>query len=170
MRCLYVHHAIIITWPYLILIKNLCKNHRCADFCLKSTLDLAYCIKITQNVAFEFCYFPSIFVLIKLTCLVTLFDSKLQVFKNSPNWTILCTFNSLLSTQNVNVARFAHNVERDFFSDFQTPCIVRIHSSLTVSKRNMEERLIGCPLLIMSAKQIRKLGHRQGEIGCVSFT
>ena len=29
-------------------------------------------------------------------------------------------FNQLLSTQNVNVARFARNVERDFFWDFQT--------------------------------------------------
>ena len=31
-------------------------------------------------------------------------------------------FNRLLSTQNVNVVRFAHNVEWDFFCDFQTPC------------------------------------------------
>ena len=29
----------------------------------------------------------------------------------------------LLSTQNVNVARSARNVEWDFFCDFQTPCI-----------------------------------------------
>ena len=27
-----------------------------------------------------------------------------------------------MSTQNVNVARFARNVEWDFFCDFQTPC------------------------------------------------
>ena len=27
-----------------------------------------------------------------------------------------------LSTQNVNIARFARNVEWDFFCDFQTPC------------------------------------------------
>ena len=33
---------------------------------------------------FEFWHFPPIFVLLKLTCLVTLFDRKLQVFKNSP--------------------------------------------------------------------------------------
>ena len=33
-----------------------------------------------------------------------------------------CIFNELLSTQNVNVARFARNVEWDFFCDFQTPC------------------------------------------------
>ena len=33
--------------------------------------------------------FPPIFVLLKLTCLVTLFDRKLHVFKNSPNWPFL---------------------------------------------------------------------------------
>ena len=31
-------------------------------------------------------------------------------------------FNELLSTQNVNVARFARNVEYDFLGDFQTLC------------------------------------------------
>ena len=55
-------------------------------------------------------------------CLVTLFDRKLQVFKKSPKLTIFGIFNELLSTQNVNVGRFARNVERDFFCDFQTLC------------------------------------------------
>ena len=73
--------------------------------------------------SFDFWHFPPFFVLLKLTCLVTLFDRKLQIFKNSPKWTILCIFNQLLSTHNVNVARFARNVERDFFCDFQTPCL-----------------------------------------------
>ena len=36
----------------------------------------AQCLKITQNVAFEFWHFPPI----SITCLVTLFDSKFQVF------------------------------------------------------------------------------------------
>ena len=40
-----------------------------------------------------FWHFPPIFVLLKLTCLVTLFDHKLQVFKNSPKWTIFGIFN-----------------------------------------------------------------------------
>ena len=48
--------------------------------------------------------------------LVTLFDSKLQVFKNSPKLTI---FNQLLFTKNVNV-------ECDFFCYFQTPCLFLI--------------------------------------------
>ena len=64
---------------------------------------------------FQFRHFPSIFVPLKLTCLVTLFDRKLKVFKNSPKWTIFAIFD-------VNVARFARNVECDFFCDFQTLC------------------------------------------------
>ena len=36
--------------------------------------------------------------------------------------TIFGIFNELMFTQNVNVARFARNVEWDFFYDFQTPC------------------------------------------------
>ena len=54
---------------------------------------VSHCLKITQNVAFEFWHLPPIFVLLKLTCLVTLFDRKLQFFKNSPNWTIFGIFN-----------------------------------------------------------------------------
>ena len=69
----------------------------------------------------EFWHFPPIFVLLKLTCLVTLFDRKLQIFKNSSKQTIFGIFNWLLSTQNVNVARYARNVEWDFFYSFQTP-------------------------------------------------
>ena len=38
---------------------------------------------------FELWHFPQIFVLSKLTCLVTLFDRKLQVFQNLPKWTII---------------------------------------------------------------------------------
>ena len=41
---------------------------------------------------YEFWHFPPIFVLLKLTCLVTLFDRKLQVFKNSPKWNIFGHF------------------------------------------------------------------------------
>ena len=44
-------------------------------------------------------------------------------FQKSPNWTIFGIFYELLSTQNVNLARFARNVEWYFFCDFQTPCI-----------------------------------------------
>ena len=56
---------------------------------------LAHCLKITQNVAFElfgFWRFPPSFVRLKVTCLVTLYDRKLDVFKNLPKWTILGIF------------------------------------------------------------------------------
>ena len=53
----------------------------------------------------------SIFVLLIVRCLVTLFDRKLQVFKNSPKLTI---FNKFFPTQNVNVARFARKIMRPF--------------------------------------------------------
>ena len=42
---------------------------------------------------FEFWHFPPIFVLLKLICLVTLFDRTLHVFKNSPKWTIFDILN-----------------------------------------------------------------------------
>ena len=51
-----------------------------------STLDpqvhkYTHCLKTTQNIAFDFSNFPPFFVLLKVTCLVTLFGRKLQVFK-----------------------------------------------------------------------------------------
>ena len=58
---------------------------------------------------FEFCHFQPIFVLSELICLVTLFDRKLQIFKKIDHfWHFEQTF---LSTQNVNVARFARKIE-----------------------------------------------------------
>ena len=50
------------------------------DSLVQKRLTMSHCLKITQNVAFEFLtfwHFPPIFVLLKLTCLVTLFDRKL---------------------------------------------------------------------------------------------
>ena len=65
---------------------------------------LSQCLKITQNVAVFKLHFPPIFVFLKVSNLVTLFDRKLQVFKNSSKLTIFDIFNQFLSTQNVNVA------------------------------------------------------------------
>jgi len=61
-------------------------------------------LKITQNVAFEFFdwHLSPFFVKLEMSCLVTLFDCKLQVFQNSPKWTIFDIFNELLSTRNVS--------------------------------------------------------------------
>ena len=64
---------------------------------------------------------------LKLTWrLVTLFDYHLQVFKNFPNWPIFLYFWWTFFTQNVNVVRFARNVEWDFFCDFQTLCCFKL--------------------------------------------
>ena len=90
--------------------------------------------------AFEFWQFPPIFVLFKLTCLVTLFDRKLQVFKSSAKWTIFAICNNLLSTLNVNVAGFARNVECDLFLWSSNTVVLRksfvFHLSYTRKKSN----------------------------------
>ena len=45
------------------------------------------------HLTFTILAFSPIFVWLKLTSLVTLYDRKLQVFKNSPKWTIIGIFN-----------------------------------------------------------------------------
>ena len=108
-----------ITFSHALLfsISDSALTHNCFFFCLprskkKTCLGQQYnhegcrssvtrnkrwtqCFEITQNVAFS-------------------------IFTNSLKWTILGSFNQFLSTQNVNVARFACNVEWDFFCDFRT--------------------------------------------------
>ena len=74
---------------------------------------------------------------------------KLQVFKNSSNWTIFAIFDEFLSTQNVNVARFARNVECDFLADFQTLCEMNPNEFLAVY-------LALISLLMLSSKHQQK--------------
>ena len=62
-------------------------------------------MKITQISFNVVWHFPPIFVLYKFNCLVTLFDQKHKVFKNSPTWIIFGIFNELLFPQNVNVTQ-----------------------------------------------------------------
>ena len=57
-----------------------------------------------SHLRFSILIFSTIFVQLRLTCLETLFDCRLQVFKNSPKF---WHFFYLLATQIVNVARFA---------------------------------------------------------------
>ena len=45
-----------------------------------------------SHLDFQSWHFPPIFVLLKVTSLVTLFVHKVQVSKNSPNWTIFGIF------------------------------------------------------------------------------
>ena len=49
-----------------------------------------------SHLNFSILAFSTNFVIFKLTCLVSLFDIKLQFFKNSPNWTIFDIFNDFL--------------------------------------------------------------------------
>ena len=58
---------------------------------------------------YQFWHFPLIFVLLEFVCLETLFDRKLQVFKNLSKLAIFSIFNELMPTQYVNVARFARH-------------------------------------------------------------
>ena len=44
-----------------------------------------------------------------------------------------------MSTQNVNAARFARNVEWDFFCDFQTPCATEIEKTANAFGSSMRE-------------------------------
>ena len=78
-------------------------------------LSSSHCLKITQNVAFEILilrHFPTIFVLLKVTYLVTLFDRKFQLVKNSPKLDHFWAFSTnFCLVKNVYVARFARNVE-----------------------------------------------------------
>ena len=105
-----------------------------ASFCNKRYFIL---FEIAQNFkAFDFWYFLPILVQLKLTCLVTLFWPQAAGFQNLAKRSIFGIFYKLLSTQYVNVARFARNVEWDFFCDFQTPwgffryCITSIQNVL----------------------------------------
>ena len=67
-----------------------------------------------SHLNFSIWHFPPIFFLIKVTCLVTLFDRSFRFSKSSPKCTIFGISNWLFSTQNINSARFARNVECDF--------------------------------------------------------
>ena len=54
-------------------------------------------------------HFSTIFALLKMTCLVTLFDSKFQLFKNFQNEPYLAFLMNFCPL--VNVARFARDIE-----------------------------------------------------------
>ena len=63
-----------------------------SKLCTFMTPKLKITLKCSMLI-FKFWHFTPIFVLLKLTCLVTLFDRKFQDFENSPNWTIFGIFN-----------------------------------------------------------------------------
>ena len=92
---------------------------------------------------FHFWHFPPIFVLLKVTCLVTLFDRKFQGFKNSPKLTIFDIFNQLLSTQNVSFQFFNCGISTNF-CPFKTTCLVTLFDcKLQVSKNSSKLTTFG---------------------------
>ena len=96
--------------------KTRATTHLCRFLCMQ--IAVSHWLKITQNVAFEnsyFRHFPPIFLQLKLTGLVTLFDRKLLVFRNSPKWTIFGFFKWIFVFLNCNVAQFVRNFEWDLF-------------------------------------------------------
>ena len=108
----YVHQECLQRWIKSSDIKRceLCKYPFAMQAKVSLKIDFPHehiVKKLLKMSLLKFWHFPPIFVRLKLTCLVTLFDRKLQVLKNSPK----LTFDELLSTQNVNVARFARKVE-----------------------------------------------------------
>ena len=102
-----------------LLIMRIFNANKIQNFCLQLCKEYSKCILVLKTAQmyftmfenhsklshfnFWFWHFLQIFVLLKVTCLVTLFDRKLQVFKNSSKLTIFGIFNELLSTQNVNI-------------------------------------------------------------------
>ena len=134
--CPTVKFSLVLFLLLLLYFPQKIRSNNCRDSLKKGLLILLQSLRmtLTKSTVFEnhqkcriwffrFWHFPPIFVLFKVTCLVTLFDRKLQVFKNSPKLAIFGIFNDLLSTWfDLNAARFTHNVEWDFFCDFQTPC------------------------------------------------
>ena len=65
--------------------------------------------------------FCRIWKMLKVTVFGNYSKCCILFFFKAPNWTFFSIF---LLTQNVNVARFARNVEFDFLGDFQTLCTV----------------------------------------------
>ena len=102
-QLLKCHHHLHIMTFYVIFILTLFLPsfhlYRTESYSIKSELQRKIKGTVFENHPkcriwiFEFWHFPPISVLLKLTCLVTLFDRKLQVFKNSPKWTIFGIFN-----------------------------------------------------------------------------
>ena len=69
----------------------------------------------------QFRHFQLILFQLKLTCLVTLFDCKLKVFKNSPFLAFLMNF----CPQSIQSSPRSQCRMR-LFCDFQTPCFINV--------------------------------------------
>ena len=96
---------------YLFTSRNLHKPC-CALCCWKSH---------SKSLISQFCERSELclFAFLGIFCLITLFERKLQFFKNLPKLTIFGIFKYILVSRNVNVARFARNVKWDFLGIFK---------------------------------------------------
>ena len=124
----------------------------------------------------ELWHFQTIFVILKVTCLVTLRFSKNR--QNEPFLAFLTNF--------CNVARFARNIKCDFSCDFQTPCLicfVELYNNwsiwlVTLYQTKNQRTWIGCktgldgvsrrlqPPSWKSDRIHAKLGRVSVEVGC----
>ena len=113
-------------------------THRKFEPCVNKDWQKIVVKKITQNVSFpflNFSIFTSFCPIKKMTCLVTLFDRRPQVFKNSLKLTIFGILNELLSTRSMNVAHFARNCNVETFSVIFKHCVdKRPQFSILVNK------------------------------------
>ena len=105
---------------------------------------------------FQFWHFQPIFVVLKLTCLVTLFDRNLQVFKNSPKLTNFGIFKELLSTHNVNVALLAilNETFSVIFKHFGCATILLLHHLLASSAATRDVHPLSLCYRVVQEKNI----------------
>ena len=109
-RILYNNYKIMmnIRWPF---VNVHCQKLNLSCVLFSPPIPIPYypsknkkCLKIIQNVSFEFFNYGIFHQFLSCLLLVTLFDRKLQILKNSPNWPFLVLL-----------------IKWDFFCDFQTP-------------------------------------------------
>ena len=111
----------VFDWPQIASLSRSYKSKSCCDFILKS--NSSNVVTLFEN--YSKCriwalVFSTNFCLIKADLSGNTVWPQVSGFQKLAKLTIYCLSNKLLSTQNVNVARFARNVEWDFFCDFQT--------------------------------------------------
>ena len=124
----------LLTWPACLLDLTTLRHHPERKEVFEELQQPCHNVwKLLQKVSFYKWHFPTIFVLLKLTCLVTLFDRKLQVFKNSPKWTIFGIFIFFLSTQKWKCkcsslhSRCWMRLFLWFSNTVQTPCVIVVY-------------------------------------------
>ena len=113
-----------------------------------SKATFSQCLKITLNIAFDFLNFGIFYQVCPIKSNLSGNTVWLQTSDSiARHLTVFGIFNKLLSSQIVNVARFARNVEWDFLSNFQTMWF--LIADLWLPPR-MTKRPFVKPLIILS--------------------